>query len=164
MQTHNHDVRMVHNEYCRYIEETLKAQSANLAMIRDADKNRLLSYLDRMVQILDWIVAQPQVDLPESHPDIYELQEYPPLTKVENESLNMLATLFDLARKENANSSSSRAPSGMVSFDESRQRQYISKARNLLVMSDSISPVDFPESSPRADSITDGRLGIGPGN
>ncbi len=162
MQTHNHDVRMVHNEYCRYIEEVQKAQSANLSMIRDADKARLLTYLDRMVQILDWIVAQPQVDLPESHPDAYELVEFPPLVKVENESLNMLATLMDLARKENANSSSSRAPSGMVSFDEGRQRQYISKMRNLLVMSDSISPVDFPESSPRAEGITDGRTGINP--
>lgn len=164
MQTNNHDVRVIHNEYCRYIEEVLKSQSSNLAMIRDADKTRFLSYLDRLTKIIDWIVAQPQVDLPESHPDIYELQEFPELVKVENEILNTFATLLDLGRKENAKSSSSGAPSGLVSFDEERQRQYIAKMTALLSLSDVVTPVDFPESSPRAAGVTDGRTGTHAGD
>lgn len=159
MTTNNHDVRVLHNEYCRYIEEVIRCQSANLSMIRAADKNRMLSYLRRMTEIINWIVAQPQVDLPESHPDAYELRESPAIVKIENEILNTLITLLDLGRKENARSSSSGAPSGLVSFDEERQRQYLAKMTALLTLSDSVSPADFPESSPRAAGVKDGRDG-----
>lgn len=160
MQTNNHDVRALHSELNRYIEEVQKSQSANLAQIREADMARFRSYLARYNDILDWIVAQPQLDLPESHPDVYELEEYPELAKLENEVLNSFSTLLDLARKENANSASSRAPSGLLPQDANRQRGYRAKMIALLDMSTRITPADFPESSPRAASITDGRTGI----
>jgi len=160
MDTNNHDVRALHSELNRYVEEVQKAQSANLAVIREADMIRFRSYLARYIEILDWVVAQPQVDLPESHPDVYVLEEFLAPDKLENEVLNTFSTLLSLARKENANSASSRGPSGLLPQDEARQRQYVAKMNALLGMSEVITPADFPESSPRAAGITDGRGGI----
>ena len=160
METHNHDIEMLHVELCRYIEEALKAQSANLGMIRTQDMNRFLSYIQRYEDFVGFVNGLPEVDSPETHPDIYKLEEYPPVERVENERINMMVRLLDMARKELANSASSRAPSGMLVFDSDRQLSYMAKIRTLLGLP--VQPIDFPESSPRNASITDGRLGFKP--
>ena len=160
METHNHDIEMLHVELCRYIEESLKAQSANLGLIRGNDMNRFLSYLQRYEDFVGFIDGLPEVDSPETHPDVYDLEDYPPVSRVENERINMMVRLLDIARKELANSASSRAPSGLLVFDRDRQLTYIAKIRNLLALP--VQPIDFPESSPRNPSITDGRTGFTP--
>ena len=86
--TLNQDIAGLHSRINRCIEEVFKSVSSGVTDYRSADKKRILSYLDGLDAYHNWVVAQPQLDLPESHPHEYELDTNPGVGLVENDAAN----------------------------------------------------------------------------
>lgn len=163
VKTYNHDVAGVVRRTHRFIYELYKAQSASGAFTNSFDQARWGSYLDALDIYINHVVAQPQVDLPESHPRIIETMLMPDeeIKSVENESLIDAMTYLKLACIEIANSQSSRMSSGLLPFDEARCRALVEKCRRLLVdYVQQVQPLDLPESSPSQVMSGSGKTGV----
>lgn len=147
---YNHDVVGAYNRINRFIEEMVKSVSGGVSQMNSFDVVRLKSYLDAVDRHHDWVVAQPQLDLPETAPRAYALEVPPATPDVENEDVNDLVRLFVLTRDELTNSQSSRQGSGFIGFDSVRLRAIITKARAFLTSYvEVVQPLDLPESSPK---------------
>ncbi|MCP4366792.1 MAG: hypothetical protein GY797_01570 [Deltaproteobacteria bacterium] len=162
-ETNNTDIVGLYNRFCRFIVELNKSQSSPIAEMREADKTRLASYLDAVDTYHQHVMADPELDLPESSPMVYALRDYPVASEVENESVNDFQRLMHLMVVELINSTSSRLPAGLVKFDSIRLTAIVEKARRFLVdYVEVATPLDQPESSPRAVSSGSGSIGINP--
>lgn len=160
-ETNNHDVLGLFNRINRFIVEMFKSVSSQSSEVNEFDTNRCLSYLDAIDRFHDWIIAQPQLDLPETSPRIYMLDQPPIWTETENESVNDIVRLFELARDELIHSQTSRHGSNIIGFDSSRFRDIIEKTRKFIT--DYViptTPLDLPESSPKRDTSGTGETGI----
>ena len=163
IQTYNHDVAGVSTRLHRFIVEVKKAVSANTGMVNSFDQARLGSYLKAAHAYMDWVVGQPQLDLPETHPRLLEVPLLPDdeVDAIENESLRDIARMLKLAILEALNSQSSRHASGLISFDEARLRAIINKCQALLEnYISTVDPLDLPESSPAYGMTGPGKGGI----
>lgn len=161
MQTYNHDIVGLWNRINKFIIEAMKAQSSNLSQVNGFDINRLKSYLSAIRFYHDHVQSAPDLDLPETTPRLYALREAPVVPEMENESLADICRLLELLRDELVNSQSSRQGAKLVSFDSIRLLQVVEKCEKF--MSDYVeqaTPLDLPESSPRAAMTGDGRKGI----
>ena len=157
----NHDIVGLYNRINRFLEEIHKSSSSLVSEYNEFDMIRSKSYLTAIDRYHDWVVAQPQLDLPETSPKEYELLPPPEVGRVENESVNDLLRIFTLTRDSLINAQSARKPAGLESFDSARLRAITSKARKLLEdYVEPITPLDLPESSPQAPSSGAGRTGI----
>jgi len=126
-----------------------------------ADIGRLLSYLNNLDSYHKWVNAVPQLDLPESHPKIYELESDPTVAKVENDAANDIIRLLEVTRFALANSQSARRPSGLINFDSVRLQKNTDKIRSLVVDHiGKVQPLDNPESAPRNVNSGTGLVGI----
>lgn len=160
-QTHNHDICGLVRRIDRFMFELHKSVSSNTSKVNSYDTERLQSYLDAMSFYLDWVQGQPQLDLPESAPTLYELADPHDLQDVESEDINDLLRLLKLVRIELVDSQSSRDPAGLNQFDERRARDLIAKCNAFLSgYLAQTNPIDLPESSPKAASSGQGRTGI----
>ena len=151
MVTYNLDIVGVWNRLNRYIIEVQKSQSANLSLTVDADMIRVRSYLSTIRFLIQHILDVPTLDLPETNPQEHTLRAAPELADIENENCAHIALLLATLRDELVMSQSSRMSTGLVSFDVNRLLAGITKAENY--MSNFVAeatPVDLPESSPRA--------------
>ena len=158
---YNHDVAGFYRRVNRFIEELVKAQSSGGSQILDADIARLDSYLQSIVTYRDWVVAQPQLDLPETHPRAYPLDDVPAIPELENESIMDLIRLFVLQRDELVNSQSARLGSGLIGFDDVRLMALVQKGQSFLTnYVKTTTPLDLPESSPSASMTGPGRGGV----
>lgn len=161
MQTYNHDIVGIWNRVNRFIREAMKQQSSNVSQINAFDQERLKSYLSAIRFYHDHVQAAPNLDLPETTPRLYELREAPVVPDMENESLADICRLLELGRDELVNSQSARMGAKLISFDSIRMMQIVEKCERF--MSDYVAmatPLDLPESSPRAEMTGDGRKGI----
>ena len=157
----NHDIVGLYNRINRFLDEIHKSSSSAVSEYNEFDMTRSKSYLEAIDTYHDWVIAQPQLDLPETSPKTYELLAVPSITRVENESINDFVRIFTLTRDSLVNSQSARMPAGLMSYDSVRLRAITSKARNLLQdYVEPITPLDLPESSPQAPSSGAGRTGI----
>lgn len=157
----NHDIVGIWNRINRFIEEMIKAVSSSLSQTSVFDLNRLESYLTAIDVYHNWVISQPQLDLPETHPHPWPLSEPPEVPHLENEELNDALRIMLLTRDELANSQSARMPSGLVNFDTIRLRQNVEKVRRFLADYIRRMPaLDLPESSPQAPVSGPGRGGI----
>jgi hypothetical protein len=160
-QTYNHDLVGIINRFYRVMEELHKSQSSGQPGMVSFDQDRLSQYLAEMESQIAWVMSQPDMDLPESHPTAHELDPMPDLPRVENESINDIIRLCKLGCIELENSQSARRSAKLNKYDHSRCTSLIAKIKNYL--NDHIAtstPSDLPESSPRAASSGAGRLGI----
>lgn len=160
---YNHDVVGVYRRINRFIEEVSKSVSSSGSMMNEYDQTRLATYLDAIDSFIDWVVAQPQLDLPETHPRQYPLKASPIVKDedIENESAIDVVRMLELARDEIVNGQSARLGSGLIVFDVNRIRAVVAKARNFL--NDyiaTVTPLDLPESSPMRTMTTPGRTGV----
>ena len=148
----NQDIAGLCRRILRFWAEMRTANSANTSDVLDADKVRLISYMDAVERYLNWVAEVPQLDLPETGgkrkynpgetPDVEEQQ-------IENEDLRDVLNQFALCHDELVNSQSSRQPTGISTHDEARLRSYILKGRNFLGnYINQTEPLDLPESSP----------------
>lgn len=158
--TMNIDVHSIVRRYNRMLVEISKSQSSGISQVMPFDVTRITSYLVAIRAQLDFIVAQPLLDCPETGPMEMPLPAMPAVTPIENESAYDLMTLIEVARDEIANSQSSRVPSNLVKFDYERQMAYLSKANNLLAYISANEPLDLPESSPMVALSGHGQIGI----
>ena len=160
--TLNHDIAGIHARLNRAIFETHKSVSSGVVDYREADVDRIISYLNGVDAFHNWIIDQPQLDLPESHPKEYILDENPKVGLVENDAANDIVRLLEVAREEIVNSQSARLPAGLIEFDSGRLFAVIEKTRKLVTdYIQNVQPLDLPESTFKRDQSGPGRKGIG---
>lgn len=150
-QTLNLDVVGIANRINRFINELQMSQSSNVSLTLEADKVRFSSYVTALRFLVGHVVAEPQLDLPETNPLFYDVRDTPALLDVENENVQHLSLLLKTAKDELMLSQSSRLSTGLISFDRDRFLAILDKCENYL--SDYVqnaTPLDLPESSPRA--------------
>jgi hypothetical protein len=161
MITNNFQIAGLIQRLRRFRYETVKSASSGLADVNSHDFARAKSYLASAVAYIDWIVSQPQLDLPETTPTPYDLAEPETLDMPENEALVDLMRLYDLMEKEIGNSQSSRYGDGLISHDEKRMRAMLEKMNAFLdTYVSTIQPLDLPESAPLRGQTGPGRTGI----
>lgn len=160
-QSYNHDVVGLWNRINKFIFEAMKQQSSNLSQVNQFDIDRLKTYFGAIESYRDHIQAAPDLDLPETTPRLYDLRDAPIVPDMENESLADICRLLELMRDELINSQSSRQGAKLVSFDEIRLTQVVDKCKKFLTdYVETTTPLDLPESAPRAPMTGDGRKGI----
>lgn len=161
MEVLNNDIKGIHSRINRYIEECVKSVSSSSSLLNDFDKGRITSYLSALRFMHDFIVGQPQQDLPETHPRKYALRDNPQVPVMENEMMNDIVEMFQLVRDELVNSQSARNASGLISFDSVRFLAHVSRIEVYLSQyADLATPLDMPESSPRVENTGPGRTGV----
>lgn len=160
--TYNHDVAGLYRRINRFIFEILKSVSSAGSQVNTFDQTRLQSYIGAIRAYQAWVMAQPQLDLPETHPRVIQLEPAPVVpAEVENESVRDVVYMLELARDELVNGQTSRNPSGMVSFDAARLTAVIDKVEQLLISYvQVVTPLDLPESSPSRVLSSAGLLGV----
>ena len=158
MIVQNMDIAGIVRRIRRFKEEVHKCNSSNLSHTTAKDLERFFSYLNALVQYFDWMVSQPQQDLPESHPTDFDLgvgEEFP---LPENEALADLIHQLDALEAELGFSQSARMHSSIMPPDETRFREIVSKVEAFLKnYVEVIQPLDLPESSPQRAATGAGR-------
>jgi len=161
MEVNNHDIAGLHARINRFIEEVHKSVSSGTSQVNKFDQDRLATYLNAIDTYHAWVIGQPQLDLPETHPQSIELEANPATPDAENENANDVIRLLAITRDELVNSQSARDAAGLNKYDSARLTAVISKVRAFL--NDYISkvtPLDLPESSPQSAQTGPGRTGI----
>lgn len=158
---YNHDVAGLQRRINRFIVEMLKSVSNSGSMMNEFDQTRLSSYIGAIKAYVAWIVSQPQLDLPETSPRAYSLDENPTYDLVENESVVDVVRMLELVRDEVVHSQSARQSSGLIKFDEVRLLAVVNKVEAFLkTYIAEVTPLDLPESSPMRAAATGGKTGI----
>ena len=158
---YNHDIAGIYRRINRFIDEIIKSVSAGGSQVNDFDQVRLGSYLDSITTYQAWVVGEPHLDLPESHPREYVLEAPAVVVNVESESIRDVVTLMELARDELVNSQSARNASNLIPFDNARLTATIGKAKSFLTQYiQTTTPLDLPESSPQEELSGPGQTGV----
>lgn len=161
MDIYNHDICGFIRRLDRYIFELHKSVSSGLQEYNTFDLARYDSYMFSCRSFLAWVVSQPQLDVPESHPETHKVDDDQALADVENEDVNDLIRLWKTARKELLHSASARKPAGLSVFDHARCIAILDKMdafkNNYILVSN---PIDLPESAPRLAMSGPGRQGV----
>jgi hypothetical protein len=159
--THNHDIESLVRRIHRFVKEITRSQSSGVSDFGSFDKVRLTTYLDAAERYFKWVTAQPQLDLPETHPQTYDLPALPEVGEIENDDIIDLVRLFVKMRDEIVHSQSSRMGSGLMIHDQDRFKSLLAKMRSFLKdYVDDTAPLDLPESSPRGGMPLPGNQGV----
>lgn len=147
----NHDILGLVRRINRFIVEIANAQTAGISGVRTADLERLKEYSAALTTYKTWIVAQPELDLPETHPTDIEIPGPPPLPAIESESVNDVITMLERLRDELVASQSARLATGLMRFDGKRFDAIVDKVNKFITdYIETTTPLDLPESSPTA--------------
>lgn len=161
MQTMNHDIVGIYNRINRFISEAMKNASSSNSQVNQFDLARLKSYMSAIRFYHDHVQGAPDLDLPETTPRLYELRPAPQVPDMENESLADICRLLELGRDELINSQSARQGAKLIGFDSVRFLQVVEKCEKFLAdYVEKATPLDLPESSPRAEVTGPGQQGI----
>ena len=159
--TYNHDISGFHRRINRFIVELLKSVSSSGSQVNLFDQERLTTYIAALRGYQDWVNAQPQLDLPDTHPRSYTLDINPDIPDLENESIVDAVRMLELSRDELVRSQSSRNAAGLMPFDSKRFSAMIDKVDSFLgSYISAITPLDLPESSPQTEMTGEGQTGI----
>jgi hypothetical protein len=161
MITYNYQIAGLISRLRRFRFESVKAASSALAHVNEHDFRRAKSYLAATVAYIDWIVSQPQLDLPESTPREIDMGAAEVVSMPENEALVDLMRMYDIFETEMANSQSARLGDSLISHDEKRARDLLAKMEAFLDnYVATIQPIDLPESAPLRAQTGPGRTGV----
>lgn len=161
MIVYNYQVAGIIRRLRRFRYETVKAASSALAHVNEHDLQRARTYLSAVTSYVDWVVSQPQLDLPESTPREIDLGAPESLDMPENESLVDMMVMYDLLELEIGNSQSARLGDSLVTHDEQRIRSLIAKMEAFLTSYVEVNlPMDLPESAPLRGQTGAGRTGV----
>lgn len=162
----NHDICGLVNRIQRFLVEIAYSKSAGVSMYSSHDIVRLKKYLSALKGYKAWIIEQPQLDLPETHPRQYACDDDPVMPLIESESVRDIVRMLEAVRDELKGSQSARMPSGLLPFDDTRFTAVVSKVELFLtnyVENDAAEPLDLPESSPQRTMPPSGAQGtLGP--
>lgn len=158
---YNHDIIGFYTRLNRFLIELLKSQSSGVSQLNAFDQARLKAYLANVRGYHAWVTAQPQLDLPETSPRQWPLDEAPTIEIVENEEVNDIVRMLVLARDELTGSQSARLSSGLIKFDSDRFTAMVTKVEAFLdTYVNPLTPLDLPESSPDAAMSGPGKTGV----
>jgi hypothetical protein len=158
---YNLDVTYVADKVARYAAEVQMSVSSNVAYVNEFDMARLQGYLDDIDAAVAYIVNQPQLDLPESHPMLHPIQPFPAMRDMESDEWDHVVRLLRAGYIEIVNSQSSRLGAGLMPFDARRVSALVAKCRQWL--NDYVSkrsPMDLPETSPQQAMSPVGKYGV----
>lgn len=159
--TYNQDVAGLYRRVNSFLVELYKSASSGVHAMSSFDQARLQSYIDAINKYVAWIAEAPQLDLPETHPRTILLDVDPVMSAVENQAVNDVIYMLQIARDELAASQSSRNAAGLISFDQVRFLAVISKVQKYLTdFIQKALPVDMPESSPSEPMSGPGQTGV----
>ncbi|RLA20985.1 MAG: hypothetical protein DRQ62_09935 [Gammaproteobacteria bacterium] len=159
--TYNHDISGFHRRFNRFITELKKSVSSSGSLVNAFDKKRLATYIAALRSYQKWVTDQPALDLPDTHPRAYELDDNPEYVDLENESIVDAIRMLELARDELVRSQSSRSAAGLIEHDDVRLTAMINKIDSFLTSYiEEITPLDLPESSPQTEMSGDGQTGV----
>jgi hypothetical protein len=162
--TYNGDVAGIVARLDRFIFELFHSASSNTSMTNEFDQVRLKQYLTSIMAYLQWVLAQPHLDLPESSQVLILVDQLMFETDprdLENDSLKDVIHWLASARTELLNSQSSRLPAGFLIFDATRFTAIINKVDNFLTTYIAkVDPVDLPASTPEFSMTGSGIHGI----
>lgn len=151
LQVYNHDIVGMISRIQRFFVELQDSSSSGVNMVTTADQARLQSYLAALTAYQAWVVASPQLDLPETNRTLWSVAPLAPIVYVDNDSINDLLRMLNLMCLELLSCQSSTLPAGLTGFDAARLTSYIAKAGNFLTAYIQVAtPLDLPESSPSA--------------
>ena len=158
---YNLDVTYLADKIARYAGEVQMSVSSNVAFVNEFDMGRLQNYLDDIDAAIAYVTAQPQLDLPESHPMMNAIQPFPAMRDMESDEWDHVIRLMRSGYIELVNSQSSRLGAGLMPFDARRVSALVAKTRAWL--NDYVSkrsPMDLPETSPQQSMSPAGKLGV----
>lgn len=151
-EIHNHDILGIVSRINRFVSELVKCASATQGSgMSEADIKRLKAYHAALGGYAEWVVGQPQLDLPETHPRVYSVPEDPDAGGVENETVADVIQLLIVLRDEMLLSQSSKVACGLTTHDEVRFDGVMEKVDKFITdYIEPHTPLDLPESSPKA--------------
>lgn len=155
--TYNHDVQSLSDKINRFIIEVGLSESANIHITNPFDLSRFNSYLEGIRVMQAWILATPQLDLPNTYPRKFCMQTVQDVPKMESDAARMLIRLLELMRDELIRGQSSRAASGLNTYDNTRLTATIDKTQALLDSSTDVG-TDYPNSTPLTTVVGSGAI------
>lgn len=161
IQTKNLDIASLIRRLDRSLVEVTKSQSSVVTGMLPFDFNRLESAIMMLESYAAFASGLPFMDTPETTPVLLNVECYGTIPPIENDSAWDMAQLIDTMMLELANSQSSNIGNGFLPpHDLLRFTSFIQRLKNLIAHAKAREPVDYPESSPRADSTGAGVTGI----
>jgi hypothetical protein len=161
IQTRNLDIASLIRRLDRSLVEVTKSQSSAVSGTLPFDFTRLESAIKMLKSFKAFAEGLPYMDTPETTPIVIDVVCYGTVPAIENDSGWDMAQLIDTAILELAHSQSSNIGNGFLPpHDGKRFDDYIARLEKLIAHSKGVEPVDYPESSPRADSTGQGVVGI----
>lgn len=161
MKVYNHDIVSMVTRLQRFMKEMNLSVSSNLSELSEADKGRLVSYIENLKKFKDWVVDQPELDLPESSPREFTVEETTEVIDIENLDITQIGRLLHVLIIEIGNSQSARKPAGLTVHDSKRFDTIVAKLESFL--EDFIGQeqgLDLPESSPKSPMSGAGQSGV----
>lgn len=158
---YNLDVTYLADKLARYAGEVQMSVSSNVAFVNEFDMARLQAYLTDIDAAVAYILNQPQLDMPESHPMLHPVEPFPEVRNLESDEWDHVVRLLRAGYIELVNSQSARLGAGLMPFDAKRITSLIAKTRQWL--NDYVSkrsPMDLPETSPQQAMSPAGSAGV----
>ena len=155
----NHDVAGIVERVDEIIYEILKSQSAGLTDMRSFDRTRIDEYIALLDRYANWVVAAPDIDLPETHPRMYPIRYLSEelVNDVENKALRDVVRMYQALIIELTASQSAAAASGLTVHDKRRFDLLQEKVKKFMSeYVDQTHPIDMPESAPSSPPIERG--------
>ncbi len=158
----NHDILFITDMVNRFIVEMEKSQSNGISGLTLHDQERQAAYLAALRTKKAWIIDQPLLDLPETHPRQFPLPASPVVKNVDSESINAIIRLYEALRTEMIHSQSARLASMLLPMDAKRFDAIVTKMEKFLTDYIKVAtPLDLPESSPAKTLSGPGADGVG---
>lgn len=161
MFVYNSDIEFLHKKIKRAVYELAHSQSSGVSEVIEPDRVRLQSYINTLRTAKNWVTSQPQLDLPETHPMTFDLEELEDLPEIENDAIVNSIRILVALDNELVNSTSARVSSGLNVHDAKRFDDIVTKAEAFLTnYITPATPIDEPESSPSKKTTPGGRRGV----
>jgi len=158
---YNLDVTYLADKLARYTGEVQMSVSSNVAFVNEFDMARLQQYLTDIDRAVAYVLDQPQLDMPESHPMLHTIQPFPAMRDMESDEWDHVVRLLRAGYIEIVNSQSARHGAGLMPFDAKRITALVAKNRQWLdTYVSQRSPMDLPETSPQQDMSPAGKSGV----
>jgi len=134
------------NKLASYMEEMVKAGSANRSGMQTADKGRLRSYLKALTSVVEYLKTTQALDMPRTKPKLYEMDAMPKLVKTSSDLINHVLRLLEGMYNEMATSQTARQAAGVHPADETRFKAIAGDIENFIAnYVEKQEPIDVPE-------------------
>lgn len=159
--TLNADISQLVRRCERVIREMQHAQSASVTMTIEADRLRIEKYIKDINTQLDTVNEMGIPDVPETMPEVIQLDPPPDVKKVTNDDFYSVIDQFYILRDELVNSQSSRLGGGLLPPDYGRGKAIMTRIATLFSQFiPAVDPGDYPESTPNVAVVGPGLRGV----